>query len=86
MVTLDYWMLNTIHDALEKQYADTRKSLGYDTGLAYLIRNNGLKEAKEAERELQDNRWHPLGKIWQSMKRIEKMREEITEHFTNTTL
>lgn len=78
MKKLDYWMLNTIHEALQKEYAAKRHTMGYDSGFAYVAEEQGMKAAKEAEKELQENKFHPLGQIWQSMRRIEEMREQIS--------
>lgn len=77
---LDYWMFDIIHGALQKEYDRYKKTSGINSALAITAKNKGLPFAKECEAEIQQNRYHPLGQIWQSMRRIEEMREAIPVH------
>lgn len=79
MKKLDYWMINEAIDALEKKYIRERSDLGYDDALALTAKRKGFNVAKECEKELQENRFEPLGRLWLSMRRLEEMREEITK-------
>lgn len=76
---LDYWMLNTIHFSLQKEYERHLDTSGTRTVLQYLATNQGIQKAKAHEEELQGNKSTLLGQIWQTMKRIEEIREQITQ-------
>ena len=77
---LDYWMLNIIHESLQKEYDRYKKQSGINDQLALTAKNKGLEFAKECEKEIQQNRYHPLGQIWCSMRRIEEIREAISDN------
>lgn len=78
-IKLDYWMLNTIHDALQKEYDRYKKQSGIAHQLSITAKTKGVAFAKECEKEVQENRFHPLGQIYQSMKRVEEIREQISQ-------
>jgi hypothetical protein len=75
---LDYWMFNTIVDALQKEYDRYKKQSGITSQLAHTAKTKGVDFAKECEKEVCENRYHPLGQIWQSKRRVEEMREFIS--------
>lgn len=79
--TLDLWMLNTICDALQKEYDRSMKDGGYARGLKRLQKEKGFDAAVTAEKEIQQNNHTAPGKIWLSIKRIEEIKEAYTLAF-----
>jgi hypothetical protein len=75
---LEYWMLNTIVEALQEKYDRYKKQSGITSQLAHTAKTKGIEFAKECEKEVCENRYHPLGQIWQSKRRVEEMREFIS--------
>lgn len=76
--TLDYWMLNVISEALQKEYDYRSKDRGLTKVLSHLAEKEGLDKAKAVKSEIDSNRWDDVGQVALCMKRIEEIKEGIT--------
>jgi predicted DsbA family dithiol-disulfide isomerase len=76
--TLDYWMLNIISDALQKEYNKRSKDKNLNAVLAQIAKEDGLDKAKAVKAEVDSNRWDNVGQVACCMQRIEEIKEAIT--------
>lgn len=76
--TLDYWMLNIISEALQKEYDKRSKERGLTKVLSQIAEKEGLERCKEVKAEVDSNRWDDVGQVACCMNRIEKIKESIT--------
>lgn len=79
----DYWMLNIAHQALQMEYQRHKIISGVNKACLRIFKKDGYESSVEYEKQFQDNKMTQLGKIWQTMKRIELIRESITDHVNN---
>lgn len=84
--TLDYWMLNTIYTALSERYSAYMQKSGYAKRIAFIDKHHGQEEAKKALAEITSNKMTELGRIWQSMQRIDEMRAAMSDIVLNPKL
>lgn len=76
--TLDYWMLNIITESLQNEYNKRSKDSNTTKILESVAKEKGFDAAKEAKEEIDSNRFHSLGQVACTMKRIEEIKEAIT--------
>ena len=76
--TLDYWMLNIVSDALQKEYDKRSKEKGLTKVLSQIADKEGLDKAKAVKAEVDSNRWDNVGQVACCMQRIEEIKEAIT--------
>jgi len=76
---LDYWMFNVIEEALKKHYDEQLQKSGTNDVLKFICDSKGFEESEKHFKEIKFNRYHSIGKIWQTMMRIETMKELISD-------
>ncbi len=76
--TLDYWMLNIIEDSLQREYDRRSKESNTTKILEHIAKEKGLPAAKEEKEIIDSNKFHSLGQVACSMKRIQEIKEAIT--------
>lgn len=79
--TFDYWMLSEMNKALEEAYRQEMKDGKYGRVFKHLADTEGLVKAKEAQAQMNKNRFHPLGKIALSMERIQQIKDVYNKEF-----
>ncbi len=77
--TLDYWMLNIITEALQKEYDYRSKDRGLTKVLSKVVDKEGLARAKEVKAEIDSNKWDDVGQVACAMKRIDEIKEAISQ-------
>ncbi len=76
---LDYWMLNVISEALQKEYERRSKDEGLTKVLSQIAEKEGLKRVKEIKAEVDSNRFDVVGQVACAMKRIDEIKEAISQ-------
>lgn len=79
---LEYWMIGIAISALQKEYTQALKNNNYHRMLSHVAKEKGMEAAKEAEKQLQSNRFGEVGRVWLSMRKLEEMREAYSKAIT----
>lgn len=75
------WMLNTLYSGLQKLYEEEAKKSNLNMILKYVDEKHGREEALKIKKQMEANPFTKLGKICESMKRIDEMRDSYTKEF-----